>query len=63
MIEVIGLPAYVWGHHTGDLVRGELGLGGDIELYKDREAIIEHYDFDDEGPDIEGEDWAEEGSG
>ena len=63
MIEVIGLPAHVRRHHTIDLVRCELGLGGDVELHVDGEAVVEHYDFDDEGPDVEGEDWAEEGSG
>lgn len=63
MIEVIGLPAHVRRHHTGDLVGGELGLQWDVELHVDGEAVIEHDDFDDEGPDVEGEDWAEEGGG
>lgn len=52
MIKVIGLPAHVRRHHTGDLVGGEIGFRGDIELDVNGEAVVKHYEFDDEGPDV-----------
>ena len=48
------------------LAVGAAAVGAAAAMYamKKREEIEQFdYDFDDEGPDVEGEDWAEEGSG